>query len=429
MSKFKLGLSIIFSAFILIGVIVFATSKGSSSNTQANLTVWGFISKSAFDIYIKTAPIVQDKTLTFVYVQETPQTFQNDFVNAIANSQAPDIVILPQDMLTENENKLFLIPYTNYPERTFKDEFVQEGELFLGPTGMYALPFFVDPLVMYWNRDIFNTNSLSVPPKYWDEFLTLPTHLSKTDASGNFTQSAVALGEWNNINDAKAIFSDIMLTAGSPIIDSSGPNPRSALLDQANNQAISSAEASLNFFTQFANPTSQTYSWNRSLTSSLSRFLSGNLAVYFGFASELPTIRAKNPNLNFDVAFMPQARQAKKSIVFGNIYGLAIVKQSHDVSSSFRAITALTTDDSIKLLTQYTNLPPVKRTLLAVPPVDPYQSVFYQSSLVSQGWLDPGTAATDQIFQNMVESITAGKLRNSEALSRANDELNTLLQN
>jgi len=427
MSKFKVGLLIVFSVFIVIGIVVFALSKGVASNQTADLTVWGFLPQSYFDTYLQSTALGKDKTLSITYVEKTQDNFENDFINALANGAGPDIVMISDDMLLQNENKLFVIPYANYSERTFKDAFVQEGELFLGSDGVYAVPFVIDPLVMYWNRDIFSTAGISLPPQYFDQFLTLPTQLSKTDRSGNIVQSAVALGGWTNVTNAKAILSDIMFSAGTPIVDSTGPTPRNALLDTSG-EAISPAESSLDFFTQFANPTSQTYSWNRSEPDSLDDFLSGNLAVYFGFASELGSIRAKNPNLNFDVAFMPQPRQSTKKVVFGKIYGLSIVKQSKNIGSDFQAISELTTTDSISKLGQYTNLPPVSRSLLATAPTNPYQVVFYQSALVSSGWLDPDSKATDQVFQDMVESITSGQAQTSEAINKANDQINALLQ-
>ncbi len=426
MSKFKLGLTIVFSAFIIIGVIIFAASKGSGSTPAAQITIWGFLPKQSFDQFVSATAVGKDKTLVVTYVQENPASFENDFVNALANGAGPDVVMISQDMVAQNQNKLLTIPYANYSERTFKDSFVQEGELFLNKNGVVAVPFVIDPLVLYWNRDIFSSAGVSLPPKYFDELLTLPSQLSQTDKSGNFTQSAVALGEWGNVRNAKAIFSDMLLSAGSSVVDTTGTTPRSTLTDTTG--AISPAEASLDFYTQFANPTKQTYSWNRSLPNSLDYFLSGNLAMYFGFASELATIRAKNPNLNFDVTAMLQSRQAVKKISFATIYGLAIVKQSKNASAAFKTITELTTDDSINTLESYTNLPPVKRSLLATAPTDPYKAVFHQSALVSAGWFDPDGAVTDAMFQNMVESVTSGRARTSEAVNSANDKMNSLFR-
>ena len=429
MSKFKVGLYIVFSVFIVLAVIVFASSKGGSSTTQTNVTVWGFVPTNTFNIFYQSTSLAGSKTLHVTYIEKTSANFQSDFINALANAAGPDIVMLSEDMLYNNENKLFLIPYTSYDERTFKNTFIQEGEDFLSPTGVYAVPFVIDPLVMYWNRDIFNTAGISQPPQYWDQFLTLPKQLSVVDKSGNITQSAVALGEWQNVNNAKAILANLMLQAGTPIVDTTGPTPRAALLYTTGSNAVSPGQSSVDFYTQFSNPVGPTYSWNRAMDDSQTVFLSGNLGVYFGFASELPTLRAKNPNLNFDVAALPQPRQNTMQTVFAKIYGLSIVKQSKNVDAAFQVIAALTTADSITKLDAVTDLPPVRRDLLATQPTDPYQNIFYRSALVAKGWLDPSAQATDAAFQNMIESITGGQSNTSDALSTVNDKINALLAN
>jgi ABC-type glycerol-3-phosphate transport system substrate-binding protein len=427
MTKFKIGLSIIFSVFIILGVILFASSKGSNSTPTANITVWGFLSPNSFNNFVKGSTLGQDKTINVTYVQEIPDNFQNDFVNALADGSGPDVIMISQDMLLKNKNKIFVIPYANYSQRTFTDSFVQEGEMFLDSTGVVAVPFMIDPLVTYWNRDIFNNASIPNPPKYWDELLTLPAKLSQQDKAGNLTQNTIALGEWGNVSNAKGILSQIMLSAGSPIVDSTSNSPKSAL-DYSSGASVSPAVASVNFYTQFSNPNSQTYSWNRGMPQSLSQFLSGNLAIYLGFASEVSNIRAKNPNLNFDVAPILQPRQATKKIVFAKMYGLALVKQSKNLSAGFRAISQMTDDASMQSLESYTNLPPVKRSLLSNLPTDKYKVVFYQSALSSLGWLDPDSSATDKVFQDMVESVTSGRAKTSEAVSTANDSLNNLLK-
>ena len=57
-------------------------------------------------------------------------------------------------------------------ERDFKNTYIEEGELYLAANGILGLPITVDPMVMYWNRDIFSSAAIAAPPSYWDEFLT-----------------------------------------------------------------------------------------------------------------------------------------------------------------------------------------------------------------------------------------------------------------
>ncbi len=150
--------------------------------------------------------------------------------------------------------------------------------------------------------------------------------------------------------------------------------------------------------------------------------------MYIGFASEIFSIQQKNSNLNFDVTYVPQVKGATKKIIFGHMYSLSIVKQSKQIAGAYTVVTALTEPSSIKSLEAVTNLPPVRRDLLADRPTDAYRSVFYDSALISHSWIDPDPVSSSNTFMNMIESITGGKSRMVEALDRANNELTAQLK-
>ena len=427
MSNFKIAVTTIFVICIIAGIAIFALSKSSSSAKQSNLVVWGTISTEAFNVTYKNSSLSQNKDVKISYIKKDPATFDADFVNALAEGLGPDIVILRDDLLYGERNKLFVIPYKSYTERIFKDRFIEEGELFLSPAGVVALPFVVDPLVMYWNRDMFSNSLISQPPQYWDEFYSLIDKMTRKDNGGNVLQSAVSFGEWRNITNAKEIVLMLLLQAGTPITSRTDHGVVSVLNSQFN-YPMAPSQSAINFYTQFSNPTSPTYTWNRSLPTSLNLFLSGNLATYIGFASEIFSIQQKNSNLNFDVTYVPQIRNTTKKEVFGRMYALAIVKQSKQIGGAFLALSALTEPKALKALEGVTNLPPVRRDLLADKPTDDYRIIFYNSALLSHSWIDPNPTESGNTFRDMIESITSGRKRVSEALSQADQELTAQLK-
>lgn len=428
MSNFKIALTAIFAICFVVGIVLFAMYKGGNGQTTSHITVWGTISSEAFDTAYKASSVSKNKYIITKYVQKNTATFEGDFVEALADGVGPDMVILRDDMLYNNRNKLFVIPYQNYSERTFKDQFVEGAEMFLRSDGVSAVPLMIDPMVMYWNRDIFGNALVSQPPKYWDEIYDLINKMTKRDSSANIMKSAVALGEYGNINNAKEIISLVLLQAGTPIV---GYDRRSgsysSVISSQFNGSITPGQSALDFYTQFSNPTSASYTWNRSLPTSLNFFLAGNLAMYMGFASDIFSIQQKNPNLNFDVTDVPQIRGADAKIGFAHIYAMALVKQSKFINASFNVISGLTEPSAQTALEKATNLPPVRRDLLSAKPEDAFRTVFYNSSLISRSWIDPDPAQTATIFRNMIESITSGKARTFEALGAAGESINSLL--
>lgn len=426
MSTFKIVLLTVFGFGALIGVIVFATYRGDSSQATGPVVMWGFVPKEAMAAYAKAMGFENNKQFDFIYEEKDPETFENDFIRALADGKSPDIVMLREDMLATQKTRLLPIPFTSYKERDFKNNFVESTEFLIGADGLYGLPMFADPVVMYWNRTLFTNASLSLPPKYWDEFLTLPQKITKKDSAGTVTTSLVAFGEWRNVTQAKEVLSNLLLQGGSTIVTTprTGKGYSTLMYDV---DGVSPAFNVVNFYTQFSNPVTAQYSWNRSLPQSQNYFLMGNLATYFGLASDLPNLRAKNPNLNFDVALSPQPRQANKSVVFAHIYGLSIPKQAKNIPGAFQVLSLITGEAGSKILESYTNLPPVRRSLLANTPSDPYKAVFYQSAIQSATWVDPNKKETGVIFQNMIESITSGRMRVSDAVRRADNEIKVLL--
>lgn len=426
MSNFKIVLTAIFAICIVVGIALFALSKGSSTTTAANLVVWGTLPTEVFNAAYKNSSLESNKQISISYVKVPEGTFDADFLEALASGQGPDIVLIKDTSVYKHRNKLFVIPYDSYSARNFKDNFLPVGEIFLSAEGVIALPFTLDPLVMYWNRDMFSNALIPTPPKYWDEIYGLVDKMTKRDSGGNILQSAIALGAFSNITNAKEIVSQLLLQAGTPIVSRSLQGVISVLNSQFD-YPIAPSQSAINFYTQFGNPTSPAYSWNRSLPSSLNFFLSGNLAMYIGFASEISSIQQKNPNLNFDVTYVPQIRDAPKKLVFAHSYSLSIVKQSKQIAGAFLALAGLTENSSLKSVGQITLLPPVRLDLIKELPIDSFQVVFYNSALLSKSWIDPDGVATATIFRDMIDSITSGRKRQNEALSDANLELNSLL--
>lgn len=428
MSKFQIILMLVFGFFVLLGVLVFASGWGSGSKTVSRVTVWGTMNSSLFEKFMREAGIDQDKTLSITYVEKNKDTFDTDFIEALASGIGPDLFFLSQDSIVKHQDKIFPIPYKNYSERDFKDTFVEEGELYMTNTGILALPFIVDPMVMYWNRDLFSNVGIATPPKYWSELYDLSTKLTKKDTNLNITKTTLALGEYGNVTHADKILSLFIMQAGNPITMRNSNGTIENLFNQRLSLAAIPAERALNFYTEFSNPLKPFYSWNRSLPDSKSYFLSGDLALYFGFASELSDIRLKNPNLNFDVSQIPQTKDSGRVITFGNMIGLAIPKNSPNIAAAYRVATILTDAQSIAALTRVTSLPPVRRDLLATKPSQQYLSLFYDGSIQSRAWLSPEPKVLGPILKEMVESVTAGRSTIIQAISRVSDQLDRIFK-
>ena len=426
MSKFQIILLSVFGIFILIAVVLFSLYRGSGTSS-ATVVVWGDISARDFSLLLNSPAISQDQNLSINYVEKSAGSIEADFTEALARGVGPDLIILTQDKLWKERPKLLAIPYENISERDFKNIFIEEGELFLGAGGIYALPLSIDPLVLYYNRDLLSSAGQAKPITYWDEIYASAANFSKRDAAGNLVSSVMALGEARNIVHSKDILSLLMLQASTPITGFVDQELRSQI---ANNfgLSVSPGEAALDFYTQFSNPTKAFYSWNRSLIDAQTHFTSGDSAYYLGFASELRLLTNKNPTLNLGVAPVPQSRVSGKTITFGRLRGVAISRGSRNPNAAFAAAKTLISKEAALSLSEILALPPTQRDLLSDKPAGTALPVFYDAALQSRGWLDPDTLATGSIFREAIESVTSGRARTAEAVNKASREVDALIK-
>jgi len=418
----------IFGFFIIAGVIAFATFRGSGKDVFQPVSVWGTIDAGLISDFVRVVEDELEVELPINYREIREKDFDRELVEALAAGRGPDMILLPQDLIVRHEDKIFVIPFESLSQRDFRDRFIEEGELYMRSDGILGLPLSVDPLVLYWNRTIFSNAGLSQPPAFWDEFATLTSRLTQIDERGNILQSAIALGEFSNVDHAKEIFVSLVLQAGNGVTERLSDDQIDIIFSERLNLPEAPAESALRFYTEFANPVKLVYSWNRSLPQAEEAFLVGDLAMYIGFASELPVLAQKNSNLNFDVAPLPQVRGTQQRVTFGNMHALAILKSSPNVGSGFSALRILTDTRAISIWKDVSGLPPVRRDLLATPPTDAYGQVFYDGAIISDAFLDPDPQESESIFSSMVDDVTSGRAGVSNAVGAANRLLENILR-
>jgi ABC-type glycerol-3-phosphate transport system substrate-binding protein len=427
MKKFQIILLFIFGAMAVFGLILFGLFRGGTSTTEATITMWGSVPAGIVTSLISDVKYNQKININIDYTEKDESVFDQDLIEALASGKGPDAIILPSNLLVRYSDKIYPIPTATLSVSDFKTNFAQIGEIYLTASGTLALPISVDPLVMYWNRDIFNEARKSVPV-YWSDLQDIAPSLTKKDSSQNIIRSAVSLGEFSNVTHAKDILTLLMMQAGSQLVVSDGTNYSSAF-DRSLTGSNNPASDALAFYTDFANPTKTVYSWNRALNNDKLAFISGDLAIYFGYASEYQDIANKNPNLNFDVAFVPQRKDAKTAQVIGNLLGVAILNASTNKVAAYTHLSNLTSSAVASLWSDKTGQAPARRDLLLIPPTETYKDLAWKSALLAKTWFDPNNTATNEIYRNAIESVVTGRLSLNEAVSSLNDQIDLLLAN
>lgn len=429
LSIFQLVLLGIFGTLGIAGVLVFAIAVGGGGgNAVGRVEIWGTLDGGTIADVIAQASDTDPNLKDVVYTEKDPATYETDLTNALAVGAGPDLFILRQDYVMQNSGKVVPFPSSGITAAEFQTAYIDAGMPYLSSAGVLALPVLADPLVLYWNRDILSAGGVAKPPAFWDEVLALAQNpkINVRNDSGGIIKSAVALGEYSNVDNAKDILSAIILQSGGAITaeDSSG-NLVPSLAPQSG-AAKQGAETALRFFTQFADPSKNYYSWSRSLKSSRSAFASGDLALYIGFASEEPAIARMNPNLSFGVAPMVQVRDGGRTANSAHVYALAVSRTAKNPAGAGIIARTLSSAAVSKNLADAFNMSSALRDVLAMP-AEGNILLANRSALTARSWIDPDPVKTGNIFRAMIERVSSGRMQIPDSIQRANEELGGLL--
>ena len=421
MSKFQLVVVVCIIGFVLVALLVLSGvipgfKQTNISKNVVNLTVWGSLDYSEINKIIQTVNAVNTKSFVLKYFQINGETYESELINALAGGEGPDIWIMDAEWVLRHQDKVYVLPYKSFNERAFRDYFIDGADVFMGAEGTLAVPFLADPLILFWNKDIFVKNGLSAAPKTWDNFVEYSAILTEKDNFNNIALSGVAMGEFDNIKNAKDIISSLILQSGAGMVSRSGDSYNVSFRNSRGEDVL---QNSLVFFTGFSNPTKISYSWNRSLANSFDSFISGKLAMYFGHASELGDIREKNPHLNFDVFSVPQLKNSSFSATAGRVYALAISRKAADIQEAVNAVFQVAGVESMKHLGDFSFFSPAVKEVLAEGHLNQFLSVFYKASIQIRSWLEPDGDFVDGVFGDIVDSVVTGKKTAREASSYA----------
>ncbi len=299
----------------------------------------------------------------------TPTEVKNTFVDAVA----PDVIISTQ-----------------------------------GKEKIYGLPLFIDTLAMYYNKDLLNNAGIPQLSSYWSkEFQQQVKQLTKQDTRGELIQSGVALGGAKNVERSADILSALMMQNGAVMMSGDSVTFNQippAFRDRGYNPGMEA----IRFYTDFANPAKEVYSWNNKLENSLQYFINGKLAIFFGYAYHLPMIRSQAPRLNFAIAKFPQIEGSATEANTANYWVETVSAKSKYQNEAWDFVQFMTTKpDQAKKYLAKVQKPTALRSLLSEQLTDESLKVFASQVLNARSWyrgkdVNSAEAALNEMIDNVV---------------------------
>ncbi|TES95895.1 extracellular solute-binding protein [Patescibacteria group bacterium] len=435
--KFQLKFFALPLVFILIVAIVVGCGCKAededgkfSSKDKINLTYWRL-----FDDRDTIQPIIDEyqkknKNITITYKKFSYEDYERQAIDELAAGKGPDIWMIQNDWLPRHKDKLTPMPEEMMNTETYRTTFVDVAtDDLVDDNRIYGIPLTVDSLALFWNKDLFNKAGISQPPATWDDLIKDVSRLTKTRGN-TVNQSAMALGTATNVSSAANILSWLMMQNGATMID------------EAKNQAIFNARhktedgqayypgiSALEFYTSFADPAKQTYSWNSSMLNSIDAFLNSKAAMVLAPSFQVKMLQVKSqsktPKLQFDVAPAPQIKDGI-TVNAATYFAEVVSKNCENPDAAWDFLTFLSDKENMQKYHEATQRPPSRKDLVEGFANEQYYGVFSVQAPSAKSFYKVDSNGVDRIFVEMITSVNNGE-KAKDAIDKAASEITKLM--
>lgn len=359
-------------------VRAFATGEGPDVFAIHNTWVGEYkdlitpLPKSLSIPYTETTGTIKKETVTVLREEKavTLQDLKNNFVDVVYN----DVV------------------------RSYQPDPKQEAE-----DKIFALPFYVDTLALYSNTQLLNSANIAQPPTTWQQFQDQVKLLTKVDATGKIVQSAAAIGTAANVERASDILAVLMLQ-NSTVMEK---NSDQVTFATKNGDRMPAAEA-LRFYTDFANPVKEVYTWDADMSDSFEAFANGKTAFFFGYAYHQPLLKATSPKLDYKITVLPQIENGQVAN-FANYWVWTVAKATENSKWAWDFIQFGAKEENVSTYLDASSRPTALRSLINSQAENADVNTFVSQLLTAQSWYHGNDAGVvEAAFNSMIDNALSG---------------------
>ncbi len=331
---------------LVLGVLIFIFGRGGGKDaaiatSPVTITYWGLwedekVLKPIFDAYTKANPHV-----TIVYDKRNPKDYLTLLLGRSPNGKGPDIFRfhntwipqltggilspLPQDVMTTEEY-----------EKTFYK--VQQEDL-KSVGGYVGMPLYIDGIVLLYNPSILKAAGNQSPPtSFVGDLVEIATSVTVKGEKDPIT-SGIALGTSNNVEHFSEVLGIIMLLDNLQDQKSVNNAWAASVFHKtiSDNAQMERGGGDLRIFREFE----EQGIWSANMPNSIDAFAQGKVAMIFAPTWQIPVIKAKNPDLLFAVAPVPQGLQGKR-LTLASYWVEGVSKYSKNQLESWKLLKYMT---------------------------------------------------------------------------------------
>ena len=369
--RFQIILYVVFGFLIVVGFGSLALygqlkkNEKSPPSSQADrpdqqralvqVLVWGTLDAGSVNPVFRLLRGDANKGYDSVrYVEKDPESIEDEYVRVLAyDEQAPDLFILESGEVSDFESLLTAISFGQHPITSlaeYQQIFIPSAATFLRSdrygriAGYIALPFLLDSMVLYYNRNLQLQNNIRdyELPKLWSDF-TNDAYQALIKKYKNTDTAVAPFGAYGNYANAPYLLAALVLQA-----------------KEAGGVSVSDV---LTFYTNFANARSSVYTWSEAFLKARNMFVGGRLLFYPGFASEYEGLRRGNPNMVVRAVPLPQLSAEHIQVVPARLYAFAVPEKSRQFNAAIRVahdIAGIAADKPLRIFNAVLLPPPVR---------------------------------------------------------------------
>lgn len=437
-----------------------------NASKPVTLRIWGVVDD--FNVY---QPAIeawrkQHTNVTIDYRRFRLEEYETALLNAFAEDKGPDIFLIHNDWTGEYMSKITPMPRqtsTAYrvttggvrPQLTWemrteptvslnelKNQFadtvardlvrtvnVGAADKPVNEERAMGVPVGIDTLALYYNKDLLNAANIPTPPEDWGQFTEQTKLLTQIDGEGKLVRTAAGIGTASNVERSVDLIAALMMQNGTQMTDDNGfptfdriPGALAGTVDAP------PAHRAMEFYTDFANPNKDTYTWDATQPNSYDAFIQGRTAFFFGYAYHGDLIRARAPRLNLGIAKLPQIG-GRPPVNIANYWYFAVARKSVSQDLSWSLLTHLSKADQQKAILDIAKRPASRKALLTEQLNDERVGVFASQVLTATNWYQGNNiTATEDALRAMVDDIVAGRSPVNQAVKRASDAVSQTIR-
>lgn len=442
------------TSYLIIALFIATALSGCTKKSASggSIVVWGFEDEDAWKPVIKNFQ-KNNKAYQVVYKKQLlDSNYENRLLNSISSGAGPDVWAMPNDWTYRHKEKLYPMPDSMAKNIDMDKLYVPSIKQSVDINNkIYALSPSAEPLMIYYNPKLFSdalknysatnkgdnesikqaTALLNGTPKTWTDFVATSMLITQKDGN-NISISGAALGTSKVLNSQDVLYLLMMQNETSILSDDVKLATFNLPKTTSTGAGDNPGQRALEFYSSFANPSSENYSWNDSVGESVDAFANDKVGMVFGYSDLSNTLLQKYPNFKYKKAFAPQLSEDANLIVdYSKFTAYGVSRFSKNPAVSWNLVSTLVGDLSRDSFNSANRLYTSKK------------ATSYDISIKNRTGNNPEKLALatakslikgrypvefDLIINEAIDSVNTGAQNPQSALDLASDKITQLLR-